>query len=319
MDAAHDLLDALGSCRRVLLTGPVQPDGDSLGACLALQRVLRTHAIDCDVTGAASYRYRGLPGIEGLVADDALEGYDGVVVLDGDRHRLPPGATRAFADARVRGIIDHHGSTKQDGYTHFWLAPDVGSTCEMLFHAFRVRDEVIDAEVAHCLYAGVVFDTGGFRYSNTRPSTHQLASDLLALGIDHAQICMDILMDRRMEGVRAAGRVLESAVVACDGRLMLGAVPLALQDELGLVDGDLEGLVESLLHIQGVEVSALGIELPDGQVKLSFRSRGRVDVASLARRLSPAGGGHAKAAGARVVDDLPSTRRRIIGLVTDLL
>lgn len=300
MEAGHDLLDTLGACRRVLLTGPVQPDGDSLGACLALQRILRAHNIVCDVTGDASYRYRSLPGIDGLLADDALDGYDAVVVLDGDRHRLPVGAQAAFEAARTKGIIDHHGSTRRDGYTHFWLDPTSGSTCEMLFALFQERGEPMDTEVAHCLYAGLIFDTGGFRYSNTRPSTHEMAAALLELGIDHASICLDILMDRRLQGLRAAGRVFADARDLAAGRLMVGAASLDLQQELGLVDGDLEGLVESLLHVQGVEVGILGIEIAPGQVKLSFRSRGQVDVAALAHRLHPSGGGHKKAAGVRL-------------------
>lgn len=301
MDAGHDLLDSLGACRRVLLTGPVQPDGDSLGACLALQRVLQAHNIACDVTGHASYRYRRLPGIGELLADDALDvHYDAVVVLDGDRHRLPPGAAEAFERARTKGIIDHHASTRADGYTHFWVDPAVGSTCEMLFEIFEERQEPLDADIAHCLYAGMVFDTGGFRYSNTRPSTHRMAAHLLELGIDHTSICLDILMDRRERGLRATGRIFLDARFTGGGRLATAAVPLELQHELGLMDGDLEGIVESLLHVQGVEVAALAIEQAPDRLKLSFRSRGRVDVSRLARTLAPSGGGHKKAAGARL-------------------
>lgn len=303
MDAAHELLDALGGCRTVLLTGPVQPDGDSLGACLALQRILRAHHIDCSVTGEAHARYGRLPGIEGLLPDDELGHYDGVVVLDGDRHRLPPGASRAFDEARLRGIIDHHGSTRQDGYTHFWVQPRVSSTCEMLYHVFVEREEDLDSQVAHLLYAGLVFDTAAFRYTNTVPSTHAMAGHLIELGIDHAAICMDILMQRRLPGVRLLGRVLSTATVHHDGRLVLGGVRLDDLRALGAGPDDIEGIVENLVNIQGAEVGILLIERGEHTVKLSLRSRGEVDVARLAHRLHPSGGGHAKAAG--VVLDTP--------------
>ncbi len=312
MEVAHELLDTLGACRRVLLTGPLQPDGDSLGACLALQRVLHSHHIACDVTGRPSYRYRRLPGIDRLIPDDAITSYDAVVVLDGDRHRLPSRTRRAFGEARVRGIIDHHASTEADGYTHAWIDPDRGSTCEMLYDLFVEREEILDRDVAHCLYAGVVFDTGGFRYTNTGPSTHRMAAELLTLGVDHAQICLDILMDRRLAGLRAAGRLFSEAETHFDGRMMLGLMPLALQAELGVVDGDLEGLVESLLHVRGVELSVLAIGHPDGAVKLSFRSRGGIDVATLARSLHPTGGGHRKAAGVRLSMDMAAARHTVL-------
>jgi phosphoesterase RecJ-like protein len=297
MDAAHDLLDSLGACRTVLLTGPTRPDGDSLGACLALQAVLRSHHVDATVTGRAAPRYRRMPGIDGLIADDALGTYDGVVVLDGDRHRLPPGATAAFASARLRGIVDHHASTRPDGYTHWWVQRRASSTCEMLFHAFQARDEVITPEIAHLLYAGLVFDTGGFRYSNTTPDTHRMAAELLEKGIDHAAICMDILMERRQAGFALLARVLGSAHADPSGRMLVAHATLADFAATSSMESDVEGTVEHLVNVEGVDVGVLVVERPDGTVKLSLRSRGAVDVATLAHALDPSGGGHAKAAG----------------------
>jgi phosphoesterase RecJ-like protein len=90
-------------------------------------------------------------------------------------------------------------------------------------------------------------------------------------------------------------------------------------DELGLVSADLEGIVDALGLVEGVEVAVLFIERDPGKVKLSFRSRGKVDVAALAQRLTPMGGGHRKASGATVVGGLADVRARVQAELTDAL
>jgi phosphoesterase RecJ-like protein len=115
----------------------------------------------------------------------------------------------------------------------------------------------------------------------------------------------------------AAGRVYAGAELACDGALCLGAVRL---DEMAsLPDGDLEGVVECLLMVEGVEVAALLTERPGGKVKHSLRSRGRVDVAQVAAALSPTGGGHPKASGAVHVATIEEAKRKLVEAVRSRL
>ncbi len=317
MDAPAAMLEALLGADRVLLTGPVPPDGDSLGACLALQRVLRHRGHGgVEVAGNVPWRYAWMPGADALLPDaDVTPGWDAVVVLDGDRHRLAPPVEQAFHAARLRGIIDHHASTRADGYTHMWLEIHAASACGMLYRALGGWGVALDPDLAAVLYTGVVFDTGGFRHSNTSPETHQLAAELLATGIDHAAIAAKVLAERRPAGLRAMGQILGSAGYHLDGALCVGRVPLSLRRDLGLVEGDLEGVVDALVHSVGTEVGALVLERPDGTVKYSLRSRGRVDVSQVAQELAPTGGGHAKAAGASI----PATVERAEELLLEVV
>ena len=218
------LLEALSGCTRVLLTGPVAPDGDSIGACLALQRLLVRRGVAVDVAGVPAYRYRWMPGALQMLPDSVLEPvYDGVVVLDGDRHRLTPPAATCFQAARVRGIVDHHASTRLDGYTHPWVEHGATSTCEMVFDAL-VTDDMLDRELAELLYVGAIFDTGGFCYSNTTATTHRMAARLLEVGIEHAPICTRVLLERRQSGLRLAGAVFGSAEFYAEGALAVGCI-----------------------------------------------------------------------------------------------
>jgi phosphoesterase RecJ-like protein len=310
---ADRLLGALRGASSILLTGPIEPDGDSIGACLAFAAVLRQllPGVPVAVAGEPSYRYAWMDGATGMLPDAALDvPWDAVVVLDGDRQRLCPRATVAFENARVRGIIDHHASTRPDGYTHPWIDPVATSACEMVADAMERWDVPLDRALATHLYVGMIFDTGGFRFSNTKPATHRLAARLLELGIDHAGINARILMERREAGMRLAARIFESARLALDGRVIFGRVSRETTRALCAGSGDLEGIVESMLYVVGVDVAVLGIE-KEGGTKISFRSRGAVDVQALAHALVPSGGGHKKAAGAFVPWGLDEMEARV--------
>ncbi len=315
-DCRHALFQALLDAERVLLTGPVEADGDSLGACLALQRVLRRHGVLVDVAGTPAFRYRWMPEIDELLADDRVFAqYDAVVVLDGDRHRMAPRVTAAFAAARVCGIIDHHASTRTDGYTHPWVDPAATSTTEMLYGFFLERGEAIDHDVAALLYAGAIFDTGAFRYSNTTPATHHMAADLMRHRIDHSGICTRVLMERTPGGLRCAGHIFSETRFHFDGQVAVSRISLADRERFGILPGDLEGVVDALVHVHGVEVAALLIQRQPDLTKASLRSRGQVNVGAVAQKLSSAGGGHAKAAGASLAGSFASAEDRVVGML----
>lgn len=299
-DAAVALLAAVRGAGRVLLTGPVAPDGDSIGACLALANGLRAMtATTVDVAGQVSYRYAWMPGAEAMIPDDGLRGpYDLVVVLDGDARRLEPPVAAAFRAAGMRAIIDHHRSTKVDGYDIALVDPSASSTCDLVFELLVAWRLPLDRPTAQLIYAGVVFDTGGFRHSNTTPQTHLLAAHLVAQGIDHAAISTRILFDRSQAGVALLAAVLSGAEYRSRGRLAIGQASYALGSGLGAGPGDIEGIVDHLVYTSGVELACFFIEQEPGAIKLSLRSRALIDVSIIARSLSPGGGGHARAAGA---------------------
>lgn len=302
MDFPTDLLAAVRRSARVLLTGPEGPDGDSIGACLALQRAFATLApgVVVEVAGTPGFRYAWLEGASAMVPDGQVGEYDGVVVLDGDRHRLPRQVAQAFAAAKWTALVDHHRSSGLDGYTISWLDAKAESTCVMVRTLLATWNVPLDRAYAEALYTGIIFDTGAFRYSNTRAGTHVVAAELLAQGIEHWRICERVLMEKRLPGVRLQARVCDTARPLAGGRVVLGTISRATFAELGADELDVEGIIDTLQHIQGVELAALVVERGDARVKLSLRSRGGVDVAALAQRISPAGGGHAKAAGASI-------------------
>lgn len=317
MQSLCALVQACCTADRVLLTGPIGPDGDSIGAALALQQILRARGVRVDVAGTPSYRYDWMPGADEMVPDAQIAPlYDAVVVLDGDCHRLPEPVRAAFEAASIRGIVDHHGSTRADRYTHWCLDPTAPSTCEMVYRALPELDVSLCKRLATLLYVGTIFDTGGFRYSNTTPQTHQMGAALVAQGIEHAAISTRVLLERRESGLRLTGHVFSTATLHRDGTIAVGLATLDLKERFANVDGDLEGIVDGLIHTFGVKVAALLVERESGEVKYSLRSRGEVDVSRVARDLSPSGGGHPKAAGATVHQSIDTARHRAIEVIS---
>ncbi len=325
---ATPLLHALASgSRRVLLTGPADADGDSLGAGLALAEVLRRTFPGLTAEVVYHYpvpeRYRFLPGAGGVigVTEASARGpYDLAILLDGARHRLGDVGT-VFDAATSRVLIDHHRSGSPEGYDLAILEPDMAATCEMIYDLI-IRapfSASVDAELAVNLYAGIIFDTGTFRYSCTAPSTLRVAAALVETGIDFQAIVEKILLDTPFEATVFRGRVLTEARMGAGGRMAWAVAPLSLFRETGSGPDATEGIINHLVFIEGVDVAMFFVERERGGVKVSFRSRGVVNVAQAARHLHPTGGGHDRASGVTLAGTLEEVVPRVTGYIGSLL
>jgi phosphoesterase RecJ-like protein len=299
MNPALKLRELAENARRVLLTGPTGADGDSIGATLALARGIRALGVQ-EVLVAANtpLRYRWMQDAERIVPNAKVQGsFDLVIVMDGDRHRLAPKVLKAFEGARHKVVVDHHRTTTSDGYDLAIVDATAPATCTQVLAILDSWGIPLDAAIAEHLYVGLIYDTGGFRYSNTQPDTHRDAARLLATGIDHAGISSRVLMEVRPAGLALKAAVLSSVRFHAQGQLVIGVCSLETLADCEATTGDLDGIVESLLYVQGAEMCVLVVERDADSVKLSLRAKGDVNVAALAKRLDPGGGGHAKAAG----------------------
>jgi len=322
---AQALLERVRASRRILVTGPKDVDGDSLGACLALARVMEQLS-DATVQVAAEvgWRYRDLPGAEGCVLDAALVGpFDLAVVLDGDRRRLTDEITPIFEGSGCQVVIDHHRSTTGLGYDLALVDASSASTAELVHAVLEAWQAPIDAALASCLLTGVVYDTGGFRHANTSPQTLRLAADLVEAGADYSPVVVRTACERSKAGLLLLGHALHGARFHAQDRLVVGVVRRAMAQRVGAESGDLDFIVDQLLYVQGVEVAVLAVERgtdADPNVKLSLRSRGRTNVCTIAASLHPGGGGHQRAAGVVIDGELDAVLdQRVLPLIHQAL
>ena len=297
------VVDMLVGGGPVLLLAHVAPDADAVGSALAAGIALHRRAIEVQVSfGDEPFEIprvlRGLPGQELLVAPDELTTPNTVVTFDvSSIDRL--GVLQAVAEGAPNfAAIDHHAS-----YTGF--APvsvvDVASpaTAAMTLELVDRLGVELDADIATCIYAGLITDTGSFRYFGTTPATHHIAARLLATGIRHDIISRQIYDDEPFAAVKLLGIALSRAELNTDAVGGLGMVSTFVTShdrrELGLPIDAVERVIDELRVATEAEVSCVMKEEDLGAWRVSLRSKGRVDVSKATVQLG--GGGHRFAAG----------------------
>ncbi len=315
---ADAVADAVFTAQRVLVCGNTGADGDVAGSTLALARALRRLGKDVVVYNDEPYpeAFSWLPAgnlVVQQLADD--ERFDCSVVVDAARvERLG----RSFPDAARRGVfcwVDHHRHEAPPGDVNFidLTAAAVGEQMALIIDALSKKSgvELLDVDVARCLYASIVSDTGGFRYGNTSARALRLAARLVEVGVDPWEMTERIYESQDEARVRLLGRALGGLWRSPCGRL--GVVELRVKDldDVGAAEEHIQGLVNSVRAIKGVEVAVLVRELSPTQTRVVMRSRGNVAITPIATAL---GGKGSKNAGSveigADIDTASSTVRR---------
>jgi phosphoesterase RecJ-like protein len=295
------ILQVLRQGERFLVCSHSRPDGDAVGSVLAMGMLLEQMGKRADLVTADGVPavYRGLPGAAAIRHALRVHGpYDAVILLECD------GLDRT----RLRGLedfflinIDHHVSGKN--YAHLnWIDFDAASVGELVHRLVKAAGATVTPEMAACLYTTVLTDTGGFLYGSIRASTFALAQELVFAGADPVAIARDVFFSIPTSKVLLLGAALGNLKRA--GRLAWLWITHQDMVRACAAEEDCEGIVNVAVGISGVEAAVFLRELPEQRIRLSLRSKGKVNVAAIAERLG--GGGHGNAAGCTL--DGPLTR-----------
>ncbi|MBP7315130.1 MAG: DHH family phosphoesterase, partial [Chitinophagaceae bacterium] len=239
-------------------------------------------------------------------ADAIMDDTDWLFCLDFNIFHRTKSMTDKLKDlACTKILIDHHQEPDSTSFTFGISDTSKSSTCEMIY------DFIVDSgnadkltmEINECIYAGVVADTGSFRFSSTHAGVHTLVADLKTRGLDHGKV-HEKLFDNFLENrLRFTGNVLLNRMeVFYEYNTALVAIPKADLIKYQIKTGDSEGLVNFPLSIQGIKLVALVIDR-DEERKWSFRSKGEFDCNTFARKYFE-GGGHYNASGGRSSESL---------------
>ncbi|MDA8101079.1 MAG: bifunctional oligoribonuclease/PAP phosphatase NrnA [Nitrospiraceae bacterium] len=313
MSELERIISALEPCTTVLLSVHKNPDGDALGAQLALLRVLersgkRVFAHNLDPVPEI---YRFLPGQERITSGPKVAGsYDALVVLDADPPRT--GLFDGSYPARTLINIDHH-ITNPRIWPLTWLEPEATATGEMVYHLIARLGLPIDRETALCLYTSVFTDTGSFRYSNTTPESMRISASLIEAGADPWMVTEHVYESYSFKRVKLLGLVLGGVERSSDGRTAWVVVTDELFRQTGTTAEDTDNFVNFVRSIKGVEVAVLFRQTAMEQYKISLRSKGRVDLSQLAQSFG--GGGHKNAAGGVMDGTFAAVRDKVIAAV----
>ena len=287
-----------------VMVSHVKPDGDTLGAGLALGLALKK-------LGKRVHYFQQDPVPRNLrfLADSEHVSRDVPADLPGD-------ALWVFCDmsdsARAGEFlpdiprdcildIDHHLGNSHFGKWNYVL-PAECSTGTCVMRLLRALGAEVDPGIATCLLTTIMTDTGGFMHSNTTGEVLRLAAELIDAGADKEQITEEIFANKRLAAIRLLGRALTAAQSGYGGRYIWSYVDDAMLAECGADGEDTEEIVNHLRSVENVEVSALFKDI-EGEIRVSLRSSGRVNVQATALRLG--GGGHFRAAGLTFAGTLP--------------
>jgi phosphoesterase RecJ-like protein len=316
-------VDLVNRHQRFLLTTHVRPDGDGIGSILGLGDTLRQMGKEARLVLPSSFppRYRFLDPDKGIEVfskpGDAWRNIDAVIVMDtGTWNQLGEFGPflRGLPAAKV--VIDHH-QTQDDLGALRLVDSSAEATGRLCFEAIQALRQPLTEKVANALLVAIGMDTGWFQHGNTTAATFALVSALVQAGARPSYASDQLFKNNPLPRLKLTGVVLERLQLTNGGQVAHTDVRLADYAATGAVPPDSEDLVNYTLSVAGVEVGLLFMEQPKGGVKVSFRSRSKVDVARLAERFG--GGGHQRASGATVQSTLSETRNRVLEAVAAAL
>jgi len=301
---------ALQRAQKVLITMHRGPDGDALGSALALACVLRQMGREVTVYNPDElpYNFRFLCGAGEVVKTVAADAtFDVTIATDaGSFERLGPDVPKPPR----RGLflnLDHHMTTEPFGDVNY-VDPAAASVGILAYKIIRGLGAPVTKDAAECIYASILADTGSFRYSSTDPECLRIAAELIEAGVEPWEMTVRVYEMQPLARMRLLAEVLGTLEV--HGKLatitITNEMMARTQSELDLTDG----FINYARSVDGVEVAASFREPVDGGPwRVSFRSRGRVDVATIAAKFG--GGGHHNAAGCSIEGDEGAVRARI--------
>jgi len=322
----QEVISIIEQHQNFVLTAHVNPDCDALGSELALAEHLQNLGkqatiINTDSTPAA-FRFldpkKKIRQYSQAKHAGVIKKADVIVVLDasGSWERLGRvGKVLAQAKAKMM-CIDHHPDST-DFVDVAVVDTDSASTAELIFDLVTAMDGIVSEHMAQALYAGIITDTGSFRFPKTNPKTHQIAAALLAAGANPLEIYRQIYQQYSVGRVRLKGHVLDSIQTTAGGQIAYYSLRQDILKAYGVDGSELDGFAGLGQEIGGVRVVVFGVERSRERVKISLRSDGSVDINQLA--VAYGGGGHPSAAGTTVEGTLDAVMADVVQKVKEII
>ena len=316
-----NILNYLGNCRTIGVSGHIRPDGDCVGSCLGmalfLKKCLPEARVDVFLGDFSAALHKNMFGTEMILQDyeTQVERYDAFFCLDCEVSRLGD-AGPYFRNAGLKVNIDPHVSNASGCGDLNYIVPEASSACELVYDVITGSAEFTgyaepalcgsvptvngmpDAQIAQDLYIGMVTDTGVFMYSNTSRKTMEIAGKLIDYGFDYPAIIREVFYEKTYTQQQILGRALLESIRILDGRCLFSVLGRKTMMFYQATSADLEGVAAQLLLTEGIDCAMLLCELKPMSYKISLRSNGAVDVAKVAQQFG--GGGHVRAAGCTV-------------------
>lgn len=293
----QQIVDAIRERRRFVVCSHERPDGDSIGSQLAMAYALHAlgktvRVVNSDPAPPPIQSFPGVPDIE--IADRIDSEFDAAIVMEcGDLTRTGiAGLDRFFVIN-----IDHHPGNKGYGDIN-WFDDSAAACGEMVFTLIRALDVPLSVEIATHIYLAILTDTGSFHYSSISPQTFDICRQAVEAGVNPVDVARNVYDSNNMGRLKLFGSVLRAMRLDASGRIAIVYVDHEMAREAGGTYEDTEGLVNLPLTVKEIQAVVFFKQLEGDKYRVSLRSKGDVDIGSVAKEFN--GGGHKNAAGCTV-------------------
>ncbi len=308
--------ELIKNAKKAVILPHISADADALASCQAMKCALSGLGTDAVIVAEEAVESRLEFISDGvMVYDGNIPEFDTCIVLDcGDIERT---GNRAEIVKKATTVIniDHHKTNTRFGDASF-VNDTASATGEILYSLFNVMGVTLTKEIAKFLYTAICSDTGCFAYSNVSPDTFVTASELVKFDINHAEIARLLFDCVDMDEEFLKAELTKNINSYCGGKVRTVVMTEEFAKKFGLNSDEVDGLVDMPRRIRGTEIAAALKEV-NGKIRVSLRSNGDADVSKVALKFD--GGGHIKAAGCSIYDDINTAEKLIVTACEEVL
>ncbi len=313
----EDAVKAVRKSKLIYVVAHINPDGDAIGSTYAIYFALRELGKDVHVIMPSySHVFDFLPGIENRVDSIKEDECDLLICTDASDHTRLALSEEDFQKAKKVIMIDHHQISRPYG-DYRYIDDLKSSASEITFHFIKELGIEFTSDIATHLYTGIMTDTGSFNYNNTSAATLRTTAELLEYGAKYIEVCKRLNDTMKESKLRLVAKTIDNMESFYDGKLRFSYVSYDTIDSLGINDEESEGMTNYLRSIEGCEVAVYVRGRSDGTLKASLRSNGKVDISKIAIEFG--GGGHPRAAGYTLRENLEIEKEKLIKAVGEMI
>ena len=312
MITIDQILKCIKKSKNIVIVTHENPDGDAVGSSLAMYHALKGLKKNVDIIIPEYAKcFNELPGIDEVIKESDKV-YDLAISLDAATDKLLNVWVKYFREADQRIVIDHHSTNTMFGDINYvdLSAPACAQVVYMLIKHYRWK---ITPEIGTCIMAGIITDTGGFQYSGVSRDTFNIAAELLDAGVNISKVYKKVFDTKTKSSFELRRIALDRMEFLEDDKIAFTYITNEDERKVNAGVGDYEGIVSEGRSIEGVEVSIFLHELKDGEFKISLRSNSYVNVSDVCIMFG--GGGHIRAAGAKMTADTLVIRDKVVNEV----
>lgn len=310
-DSFEVLAEKLMEADTIYLFPHENPDGDAIGSTSALCSMLRSFGKSCtiliDEELPANLRF--MDDDMFVIPEGEMESPDISMAVDCSELSRFPKLVDIFKSGRTSICLDHH-LNDDPGFDYNHVDPKAAAAGELVYKLMKAAKHKPTKKEAECLFAAITTDTGDFLYSNTTKETHEIVCELYDSGIDVSLVGTSIYENESPEKLALIGAATENMKFYADGKIVATAITQEMLEREGAVMSDSEPVVARIRTVAGVEIALVFKEREENKISVSMRSKTYADVQKIAAKFG--GGGHVRAAGCTIKDNLKNAMEMVI-------